>query len=269
VSIREELILKVLAKEDSVVELAEQYGVSRKTIYKWLARYESKGFGPPFASTRALGGLTALSAWWVSLGIRVVRSRPGRPTDNGRTSACTSICALTSKTAPRRIWLRSSVRVMTGRRRSTMCVRTRRSSSARPPRCIESARAADATNHRRFPRWMPHRARQRARQHPCGRLESICESCGLPLHGRSGVPRARGPRLVLRCAPRSIRPSHAAVREPIASASSGNRSNGRSAGFTDLRHQPWGALRLPARRRCGPFALADRPGLAVTNSTPR
>jgi transposase len=43
VSIREELILKVLAKEDSVVELAEQYGVSRKTIYKWLARYQSKG----------------------------------------------------------------------------------------------------------------------------------------------------------------------------------------------------------------------------------
>lgn len=42
-SIREELILKVLAKEDSVVELAHQYGVSRKTIYKWLSRYDSKG----------------------------------------------------------------------------------------------------------------------------------------------------------------------------------------------------------------------------------
>jgi putative transposase len=39
--------------------------------------------GPPFASTRALGGLTPLSVWWISLGIRVVRSRPGRPTDNG------------------------------------------------------------------------------------------------------------------------------------------------------------------------------------------
>jgi len=39
--------------------------------------------GAPFASTRALGGLTPLSAWWVPLGIRVVRSRPGRPTDNG------------------------------------------------------------------------------------------------------------------------------------------------------------------------------------------
>jgi putative transposase len=38
--------------------------------------------GPPFAS-RGLGGLSALSAWWVSLGIDVVRSRPGKPTDNG------------------------------------------------------------------------------------------------------------------------------------------------------------------------------------------
>lgn len=37
------MILKVLAKEDSVVELAHQYGVSRKTIYKWLSRYDSKG----------------------------------------------------------------------------------------------------------------------------------------------------------------------------------------------------------------------------------
>ncbi len=39
--------------------------------------------GPPFASVRALGGLTGLSAWWMSLGIEVVRSRPGKPTDNG------------------------------------------------------------------------------------------------------------------------------------------------------------------------------------------
>jgi transposase InsO family protein len=39
--------------------------------------------GPPFASLRALGGLTQLSAWWLSLGIEVVRSRPGTPTDNG------------------------------------------------------------------------------------------------------------------------------------------------------------------------------------------
>ncbi|MGH1347242.1 MAG: IS481 family transposase [Nannocystales bacterium] len=39
--------------------------------------------GPPFASTRARHGTTTLSAWWVALGIRVHRSRPGHPQDNG------------------------------------------------------------------------------------------------------------------------------------------------------------------------------------------
>lgn len=39
--------------------------------------------GSPFACTRARGGLTTLSAWWVSLGIRVVRGRPAHPQDNG------------------------------------------------------------------------------------------------------------------------------------------------------------------------------------------
>lgn len=39
--------------------------------------------GVPFISVQARGGLTRLSAWWVSLGIRVVRSRPGCPQDNG------------------------------------------------------------------------------------------------------------------------------------------------------------------------------------------
>jgi putative transposase len=43
VNMREELMLKVLAKEDSIVELGEQYGVSRKTIYKWMKRYEKSG----------------------------------------------------------------------------------------------------------------------------------------------------------------------------------------------------------------------------------
>lgn len=39
--------------------------------------------GPPFRCTVALGGLSALSAWWASLGIRLIRSRPGCPQDNG------------------------------------------------------------------------------------------------------------------------------------------------------------------------------------------
>src|SRR6185312_8665375 len=39
--------------------------------------------GTPFISVNARGGLTRLSAWWLSLGIKVVRSRPGCPQDNG------------------------------------------------------------------------------------------------------------------------------------------------------------------------------------------
>lgn len=39
--------------------------------------------GPPFASPRARQGMTSLSAWWVSLGIRVIRGRPAHPEDNG------------------------------------------------------------------------------------------------------------------------------------------------------------------------------------------
>ena len=39
--------------------------------------------GSPFISTKARAGLTKLSVWWTSLGIRVVRSRVGCPQDNG------------------------------------------------------------------------------------------------------------------------------------------------------------------------------------------
>jgi hypothetical protein len=39
--------------------------------------------GTPFVCVRARGGLSKLSAWWVSLGIKLARSRPGCPQDNG------------------------------------------------------------------------------------------------------------------------------------------------------------------------------------------
>lgn len=39
--------------------------------------------GPPFASHNSLLGLTKLSAWWVSLGIRLDRIEPGKPYQNG------------------------------------------------------------------------------------------------------------------------------------------------------------------------------------------
>jgi len=39
--------------------------------------------GAPFACTSAPAGLSRLSAWWTSLGIRVSFSRPAHPQDNG------------------------------------------------------------------------------------------------------------------------------------------------------------------------------------------
>ena len=39
--------------------------------------------GSPFASSRAVLGLSRLSAWWLSLGISLERGRPGKPQDNG------------------------------------------------------------------------------------------------------------------------------------------------------------------------------------------
>jgi putative transposase len=39
--------------------------------------------GAPFASL-ALGGISRLSAWWIRLGIRPERIRPGKPSQNGR-----------------------------------------------------------------------------------------------------------------------------------------------------------------------------------------
>jgi putative transposase len=39
--------------------------------------------GPPFACVQAPLGLSRLSIWWLNLGIRLHRSRPGHPQDNG------------------------------------------------------------------------------------------------------------------------------------------------------------------------------------------
>ena len=40
--------------------------------------------GVPFSSPRSLFGLSKLSVWWTSLGIRVERIQPGHPEQNGR-----------------------------------------------------------------------------------------------------------------------------------------------------------------------------------------
>lgn len=40
--------------------------------------------GVPFASGNSLWGLTKLSVWWIRLGIKIERIRPGNPQENGR-----------------------------------------------------------------------------------------------------------------------------------------------------------------------------------------
>jgi putative transposase len=40
--------------------------------------------GVPFASAWALVGLSKLSVWWLRLGIRLERIKPGHPQQNGR-----------------------------------------------------------------------------------------------------------------------------------------------------------------------------------------
>ena len=42
---RVEIIGKYLAREESVSGLAREYGLSRKTVYKWIERFEHRGAG--------------------------------------------------------------------------------------------------------------------------------------------------------------------------------------------------------------------------------
>ncbi|HVM58786.1 MAG TPA: IS481 family transposase [Candidatus Paceibacterota bacterium] len=56
--------------------------------------------GPPFAS-RGPGGMTKLSAWWVTLGIRVERIKPGNPQENGRLERLHRTLKLETASPPR------------------------------------------------------------------------------------------------------------------------------------------------------------------------
>lgn len=73
-----------------VLELVETCtgDIVRDVMMRLFRRYGLPGAiqcdnGSPFISSQSMGGLTTLSAWWVSLGIKLVRSRPGMPQDNG------------------------------------------------------------------------------------------------------------------------------------------------------------------------------------------
>ncbi|MCA9573582.1 MAG: transposase family protein, partial [Myxococcales bacterium] len=57
-----------------LLELFRRYGIPKAI---------QSDNGSPFGSTASRAGFTRLSAWLVSMGVRVVFSRPGHPEDNG------------------------------------------------------------------------------------------------------------------------------------------------------------------------------------------
>jgi transposase-like protein len=43
--IRIEMINEYVSKDYTITELSERHGIARKTVYKWLERYQSQGGG--------------------------------------------------------------------------------------------------------------------------------------------------------------------------------------------------------------------------------
>lgn len=72
----------------AVVVANSRTATVRRVLEKLFAKYGVPGAmlmdnGSPWICSRSRAGLTKLSAWLVSLGIRLYRSRPGCPQDNG------------------------------------------------------------------------------------------------------------------------------------------------------------------------------------------
>jgi len=77
----------------SMRSVFEQYGLPK------VIRSDN---GSPFASTRALCGLTRLSVWWLSMGIHLDRGRPGCPQDNAAHERMHQDIALALESSPAR-----------------------------------------------------------------------------------------------------------------------------------------------------------------------
>ncbi len=84
-TIRDEYSRKILAIDilpNTRTEYVQQS--FRKLFLKHgLPKYIRSDNGSPFANAKSLLGLSRLSVWWLSLGIDLERSRPGKPQDNG------------------------------------------------------------------------------------------------------------------------------------------------------------------------------------------
>ena len=75
-------LLELRAMENARTETV-QYSFERLFERHGLPEAIRSDNGSPFASQKAVHGLSRLSAWWVALGIDLERGRPGHPQDNG------------------------------------------------------------------------------------------------------------------------------------------------------------------------------------------
>jgi putative transposase len=92
--------------------------------------------GVPFASAHALYGLSKLAVWWLRLGIRLERSAPGHPEQNGRHERL-HLTLKTDATRPAAInGLQQQARSTSSSIAITTSGRTRRSICSRPPRSV-------------------------------------------------------------------------------------------------------------------------------------
>ncbi len=84
-TVRDEYSRKILAIDILDNTRTECVQESFRKLFKkyGLPKYIRSDNGSPFANAKSLLGLTRLSVWWLSLGIDLERSRPGKPQDNG------------------------------------------------------------------------------------------------------------------------------------------------------------------------------------------
>jgi len=74
---RHDLVLKALAGEYTITELAKEFGVSRKTAHKWVARFREKGLnGLVDDSRRPSSSPTQTSVDLVFEAIEIRKKRP-------------------------------------------------------------------------------------------------------------------------------------------------------------------------------------------------
>lgn len=72
--------IKALTKGDTASVQAEFDGLFKQYGLPEIIRSDN---GPPFANMQSLLGLTKLSVWWMSHGIKLDRIEPGKPYENG------------------------------------------------------------------------------------------------------------------------------------------------------------------------------------------